>query len=425
MSNTMKGNSGMKNMRAVINDNLYIIIQTTVLIFVILSIPSVSYALIGTREGEAPQTFTLEDLNGVPFDVGALFGSKPLIIVFWELPISKSFIDYSMDELRFLNDYYDKHHDTTGLEVIAIYTPEEDGKVPEGEIERVKNLVKVNRIKFTVLVDTGFKIFREYGVIALPSTVMIDRAGKIKFIYPSFPLAGQPLFAEKIRSLIGLAPAEKEPEERTGQDSHSVRLYNYALQMYKKGLAEQALSPLRKSVELAPDLSLSHNLMGIILWKRGNFEGAIEEFKKAVTLDKNYVPAHFNYGVLLFESEKYPEAEGHFKEALALNTGMAEARYVLGILYKKTGRDAEAVSELSTALTLFESRKTASVYEIYAPSPFHRISTLYALSELYRKKGETGKALDVLQKAAGLALGLEIKNGKENLQRSRDLMVYE
>jgi len=425
MSNTIMGTSGMKNMRAVINANLCSLIQSAVLIFVVLSAPSVSYALIGTREGEAPQKFTLEDLNGVAVDGGAFFGSKPVVIVFWGLPISKSFIDYSMDELKFLNDFYEKHHDATGLEVIAIYTPEEDGRVPEDEIERVKNLVKVNKIKFTVLVDTGFKIFREYGVIALPSTVMVDRAGKIKFIYPSFPLAGQPLFAEKMRSLIGLDPAEKGPEERTGQDSHSVRLYNYALQMYKKGLPEQALSPLRKSVELAPDSSPTHNLMGIILWKRGNFEGAIEEFKKAVTLDKNYVPAHFNYGVLLFESEKYPEAEGHFKEALALNTGMAEAHYVLGLLYKKTGREGEAVSELSTALTLFENRTTASVYEIYAPSPFHRISTLYSLSELYRKRGETGKALDVLQKAADLALGLEITTGKENVQRSRDLMVYE
>jgi len=286
--------------------------------------------------------------------------------------------------------------------------------------------VKVNRIKFTILVDSGFRIFREYGVIALPSTVMVEKGGNIKFIYPSFPLAAQPLFAEEIRGLIGLAPltAKKETEKKEAQDSHSLRLYSYALQMYKKGLPEQALSPLRKSVELAPDFAPSHNLMGIILWKRGNFEDAIAEFNKAVTLDKTYVPAHFNYGVLLFESEKYGEAEGHFKEALSLNAEMAEAHYVLGLLYKKTGREEEAVKELGTALELFEKRKTASVYEIYAPSAFHRISTLYALSELYSKKGETGRALDVLQKAARLSLGLEIKTDKETL-RSRDLMLYE
>ncbi len=425
-------NKIMRNRRTKkIADRIYayssMLIQTVVLIALMLSIPSASSALIGIKEGEASPKFILEDLNGAPVDVGGLFGRKPVIIAFWELPISKSFIDYSMDVLKFLNDFYEQHHDATGLEVVGIYTPEDDGEVPGSEIERVKNLVKVNKIKFTILVDRGFVIFREYGVIALPSTVMIDKEGKIKFVYPSFPQAAQPVVSEQIRSLIGLAqaPAAKETEKKTGPDSHSVRLYNYALQMYEKGLPEQALSPLKKSVEMDADFPPAHNLMGIILWKLGNFEGAIGEFEKAVTLDKTYVPAHFNYGVLLFESEKSAEAERHFKETLSLNSDLAEAHYVLGLLYKKTDREEEAVRELDTALVLFEKRKTASAYEIYAPSAFHRISTLYTLSELYRKKGEAARALDVLQKAARLALGLEIKNEKENLHRSRDLMLYE
>jgi peroxiredoxin len=425
-------NKIMKNRRTIkmaVRTHAYLtmFIRTGILISVFLLMPSASSALIGAREGEAPIKFTLEDVNGTAIDVGGLFGRKPVIIVFWELPISKSFMDYSMDELRYLNDFYDKHHDSTGLDVIGIYTPEDQGEIPDSEIERVKNLVKVSRIKFTILIDRGFRIFREYGVIALPSTVMIDKSGKIKFIYPSFPMSAQPIFNEEIGSLIGLAPvrAEKEPEKKKGPDSHSVRLYNYALQMYKKGLLEQALSPLKKSIEMDADSPTSHNLMGIILWKRGNLEDSIGEFNKAVTLDKAYVPAHFNYGVLLFESEKYSEAERHFKEALSLNSSMAEAHYVLGLLYKKTNREEEAVGELGTALALFEKSKTASSYEIYAPSAFHRISSLYALSELYRKKGETGKALDVLQKAAQLAIGLDIRTEKENLQRSRDLMIYE
>ncbi|MEW6601167.1 MAG: redoxin domain-containing protein [Nitrospirota bacterium] len=415
------------NIHTEIYARLRIFVHAVIFSVVILSIPSDSCALIGTLEGEAPHPFTLEDLTGRTVESAALFGSKPVILVFWELPISKSFIDYSMDELRFLNDFYEKHHEATGLDVIGIYTPEEDGDVPAAEIDRVRDLVKVNRIKFTILVDRGFRVFREYGVIALPSTVMVDQSGKIRFIYPSFPLAAQPVFTKTIQNLIGIAPlrTEKEPEETAGQDSHSIRLYKYALQMYKKGLPEQALSPLKKSVELGHGFSPSHNLMGIILWKRGNFEGAVEEFNTAVTLDRTYVPAHFNYGVLLFESEKFAEAERHLKETLSLNSEMAEAHYVLGLLYKKTDREADAERELGAALTLFEKRKAVSAYEIYAPSAFHRISTLFALSELFRKKGENARAMEALQKAVSLALGLDIKTERETLHRSRDLMLYE
>lgn len=426
MNKNVIRNSGTQNVTACICSYLIMFMRTVVLISVVLTIPSVSSALIGIKEGEAPDKFTLQDLNGAEVDVGGLFGRRPVVIVFWELPISKSFIDYSMDELRFLNDFYEKHHDATGLEIIGIYTPEEEGDIPESEIERVKNLVKVNKIKFTILIDRGFTIFREYGVIALPSTVMVDKGGKIKFIYPSFPLAAQPLIAEELRMLTGLAQprAAREPAEK-GPDSHSIRLYNYALQMYKKGLLEQSLSPLKKSVELDADFPPSHNLMGIVLWKLGNFEGAVEEFNKALALDKAFVPAHFNYGILQFESEKYSEAERHFKEVLALNNGIAEAHCVLGFLYKKTNREEEAVSVFGTALALFEKRKTGPSYEIFAPAAFHRISTLYALSDLYIKKGDTGKALEVLQRAARLALGLEIKNEKESLHKGRDMMLYE
>jgi Tfp pilus assembly protein PilF/alkyl hydroperoxide reductase subunit AhpC len=384
-------------------------------------------ALIGVKEGDAPKEFVLNDLNGATVNVGDVIGKKPVILVFWELAMSKAFLDYSMDELRFLSGFYNIHHDTSGLEIFSIYTPEEDKEIPDSEIEKVKDLIKVNKIKFPVLIDSGFKIFREYGVIALPSTIMIDKTGKITFIYPSFPLAARPLFTEKINTLIGLAETveKKEAEKTKGKDSHSVRLYNYALQMYKHGLLEQALSPLKKSLELDPDLTSSHNLMGIVLWKRGNFEGSVEEFKHAIKLDNNNVPAQFNYGLLLFESEKYTEAEKHFRKVISLDDKLAEVHYVLGLLYKKTNREREAMEELGSALVLFEERKTASVYEIYSPAAYQRISALYALSELHGRKGEAEKALDLLQKAVKITLGLEMKSEQGHLYRSRDLMIYE
>ena len=385
-------------------------------------LPEYSSALIGIKEGDLPKQVILDDLKGTKVDVTKFFGSKPVILIFWKLTTNKEFLDYSMDELILLKNFHEQYHNKAGLEIFAIYTPEEDKDIPDTEIAMVQNMIKANKIPFPILIDRGFKIFKEYGVIALPSTIMIDKTGKIRFIYPSFPIAAQSLIAEQIMDLIGLAKVVREDEgvKTKRLDTTSNRFYQYALQMYKKGLLEQAASPLKKSIDIKPDYSWAHNLMGIIFSKRGNFEKSAEEFKFAIKLDKNNVPAHFNYGLLLFNSEKYNEAEQYFKTSITLNNAMAEAHYVLGLLYKKTKRHDEALNELKTALVLFEKKKTASIYE---PFTFHRISVLYALADLYALQGDDKKAFALLQQAVQITLGIEGK--PEHLHRSEELMMYE
>jgi tetratricopeptide (TPR) repeat protein len=324
-----------------------------------------------------------------------------------------------------MNAFYEKYHEKSGLEIFGIYTPVDDKDIPESELAKVQNLVKVNKIKFPVLIDKGFEMFREYGIIAMPTTVMVNKTGKIKFIYPSFPIAAQQLFTERIKELIGVADVaqKKEGEKEEGPDSHSNRLYHYALQMYKKGLMEQSLSPLKKSMDLNPEFTWSHNLMGIILWKMNNFEGSIKEFEYAIKIDRNNAPAHFNYGLLLYENEKYSEAEKHLHICIAIDNTMAEAHYVLGIIYNKVDKPDKAMKELKTSLALFKKRKSTSV--IIDSSAFHRISTLYALSDLYARNGDNIKAMNLLQEAMQVALGIENKTEEVHLLRSKELMVYE
>ena len=382
-------------------------------------------ALIGIKEGDIPKQIILDDINGKTVDVSKLFGKKPVIIVFWELTTDKSFLNYSLDELRFLNEFYEKYHAGKDLEIFGIFTPEEEKNITAKETAALENLIKMNRIKFPVLIDSGFEIFREYGVIALPSTVMIDKSGKIMFIYPSFPLAAQPVLSGKIEELIGIIKVKpkKEAMIMSGPDSRSARLYRYSLQMYKKGLTEQALSPLKKSMEMNPDSTWSHNLMGILLWKRGEIEGSINEFRRSIELNEKNTSAYFNYGFLLFENDKLDEAEQYLKTAVTLSNTMAEAHYTLGLLYRKKGMEIDALNEFRESLALFEERELNT--KIYDSSTFHRVSTLYALSELYSKRKEDRKALEMLQKAVKITLGLDRRQDTEKIHRSEDLMIYE
>lgn len=401
-----------------------IIISLFIIIFISAAAPYAD-ALIGLDEGDLPKKFELKDVNGAPVNVTEHFGRNPVVIVFWEKNMSRSFINYSLDVMRFMNEQYEKYHDSKGLEVFGIYTPEEAKAIPPTEYASVRSMVQMNNIRFPVLMDKDFRIFREYGVVALPSTIMINREGRIKFIYPSFPMAAKKIFAENIKELVGIATpaAMSAEEEERAAGTKAKRLYRYALQMYKKGLLEQALSPLKKSISLEPHAAMPHNMLGIILWKSGYFDAALEEFEKAIQIDRQNAYVHFNYGLLLYENKKTVEAEKQLDISMAMDADIPHTHYVLGLLYKQTGRTDEAIDMLMRAVSLYEAKdKEAYAYD---PDSFHRISAHYVLSEIYADKGDLKESLVHLRKAVKATIGIEGEESRKTVYRSEDLMIYE
>jgi tetratricopeptide (TPR) repeat protein len=327
----------------------------------------------------------------------------------------------------FLNDFHDKYHDKSGLKIFGIYTPEEESGIPDSEISKVKELISGNKIKFPILIDKGLKYFREYGIIALPSTIMVGKTGKIDFIYPSFPLTAGPVVSNQIKALVGVAAVEQKPKQVKSEisDAKSHRLYQYSLQMYKKGLQEQALSALNKFLSTKENHSWAHNLKGVILWHRGNSPAAIEAFKHAIAIDKN-IAAHLNYTILLFEQGKYKEAEKILVSSpLTQAEYQIRAHYLLGLLYRDTNKIDQAVDELELANSLFEVWILSAKEDTHFFTFFFRIPMLRDLSDMYRKKGNDKKAIEFLHKAVDLALGLEGQWETIPLNQRKGFMVYE
>ncbi|UCH79650.1 MAG: tetratricopeptide repeat protein [Nitrospiraceae bacterium] len=395
------------------------------IITVNLIVPSISCALIGLKEGDAPKEIILNDLENRRVTVSEFYGKKPVIIIFWEQPLSTAFLDYSMDALHFLSDYYEKYRDETGLEVFGVYTPVEDGEIPEEEIRKVRNLIKTNNITFPILIDQGFTFFQEFGVIALPTTVMVNTTGKVQFIYPSFPLAAHPLMAEQVKMLMGMAVPAKKEEAMKGPDSMSGRLYHYALQMYKKGLAEQSLSPLKKSLELDPDMTMSHNLLGVALWKSGKSDQAREAFAKAIELDRNNMAAHLNHCVLLYEQEHYADVENTLKSLSVADAPLkVRMHYLLGLVYWNTTRIDESIQELEEAINILDtlgSEESRSV--LFSDS--YRIYLLRDLASLYSIKNNQDKTIELLKRAVQVSLDLEGASDTIPLHERKDMMLYE
>lgn len=120
----------------------------------------------------APTTFaanqspdvTMFALDGKPFTIGSLKGHVVLLDFWasWCAPCRKSFP--FLDELQ-------KVHGTSGLTVIGL-TLEEDDDAVTGFLESVP-------VKFTIARDKSEKAGEAFGVVAMPTTFLIDRDGRV------------------------------------------------------------------------------------------------------------------------------------------------------------------------------------------------------------------------------------------------------
>lgn len=104
---------------------------------------------------------TLEDLKG-----------KVVLIEFW------TFGCYNCtNTLPYLKSWYEKYKGVD-FEIIGIHCPEFDN---ERNFDNVKSSVEKLGIKYPVLTDNEFSIWKDYDVHAWPTIYLIDKNGEIRY----------------------------------------------------------------------------------------------------------------------------------------------------------------------------------------------------------------------------------------------------
>ena len=81
-------------------------------------------------------------------------------------------------------------------------------------------------------------------------------------------------------------------------------LHLHAVALLRKGNISEAISQLKKAIELKPDYADAHNTLGVALQKKGNTSEAISHYKRAVALNPDYAQAHSNLKIALLKLVK-------------------------------------------------------------------------------------------------------------------------
>jgi peroxiredoxin len=149
-------------------------------------IASTAFAASGDASGPAPG-FTLTALSG---QQGALSQYKGQVVMvnFWA-----TWCGPCQQEMPLLDQMYKKYK-PAGFTLIGVNV--------DKEAPAVKELLARKPVSFPVLLDPANQVSKSYHVDEMPSSVIIDRKGEIRYIHRGYRPGDENEYQDRIRQLI-------------------------------------------------------------------------------------------------------------------------------------------------------------------------------------------------------------------------------
>lgn len=136
--------------------------------------------------GPAPD-FTLHSLSGPNLRLQEQRG-QVVMLNFWA-----SWCGPCREEMPLLDHLYEKYH-ASGFQLLGVNVDDD-----------VRNATGVSTklgLHFPVLLDTQKKVSRLYDLSTMPSTVLIDRDGRVRYVHRGYKDGYERTYEEQIRELL-------------------------------------------------------------------------------------------------------------------------------------------------------------------------------------------------------------------------------
>lgn len=147
--------------------------------------------------------------------------------------------------------------------------------------------------------------------------------------------------------------------EPNGEGGHSV----YALFLGNMGRHQEAVSELKKDLELDPLSVLSRWNLGCEYWVGAEFGPATEQFEKILEIAPNSPDEHQGLGIVYTLQRRYAEAIPELQKAVTISPDNAWFRASLGYVYAAEGNQ-QAAQQVLADLKQLSKRKYVSPYLI-------------------------------------------------------------
>jgi Tfp pilus assembly protein PilF/thiol-disulfide isomerase/thioredoxin len=335
--------------------------------------PPISAAFKRVVRGQNPPAFSAEDIEGREWKSSDLLGKKVTVVVFWATwsPRSREILadlDALADELG-----------EESFQVVAINAEHEN--ITDRDRASIREVVQEIGLSAVILLDRGLAAYSDYGVMALPSSLVVDERGIVTFDLAGWPTTMRSDLSDAVRKTLGLPTSvELRPPEQYKPKDGALMYYNFGRRLMEKGQEEKAEAQLLEAVRRDMDFVKPRLVLGIFFKKSGRLDEARAQFEKVKELDPANSEVGYQAAVVSLRAERFAEAEvlfgelweefpereefalglalahryqGHAEEdgkvrALAVNLLAAEPR-----VHYEFGAVAESQGDLETAAALY------------------------------------------------------------------------
>jgi Flp pilus assembly protein TadD len=145
-----------------------------------------------------------------------------------------------------------------------------------------------------------------------------------------------------------------------------------------QGKTDEAITHLRKAIEIYPAYLMARNDLGTQLLAQGKLAEAAEELQKAMKIDPKAFNPKLNLGIVLVQQRNFSEAAAVLRDAIVLNSAAPSARLYNGLAL-------EGLNDLKASEKEFKAAHDlgGNTYAL----------ALYHLGHLYLNRGDRKQAI--------------------------------
>jgi tetratricopeptide (TPR) repeat protein len=279
--------------------------------------PKAAAAFKNVQAGTEAPAFKLADLSGNEVSLDSFKGDNAVLVVFWATWSARS-LDELRDVQKLVAEYGPK-----GLKAVAVNVEHEHAT--DDDLRMIREKSASLHLTYPVLLDKGLDTFRNYGVVAVPSTGVLSRGNLLRDSFNGYPSFVYLELKGQVEELLGLKPKETAVAAKADTSHKPTRAallnYNLGRRLYAFGMGDKAEPKLRAAAAADPKWAAPNVLLGEVL----------------LSLSRK-------------DPGKVAEAKAAFEAAVASEEGNVVARTGLGRVYWLSGQGTEAEREVDAAL---------------------------------------------------------------------------
>lgn len=269
----------------------------------------------------------LNDLDGKPVDTVA-FAGNPSVWIFVSAGQASS--------EKALADVQAALDSLVGVRIGAAAFTADAVQVPY-----FRQLCTRARLRIPVLLDPDREVYGRLGIIVLPTTLLIDKEGKLAQVLSGYDLTYPRSIQAHLAYLAGRVSADElkrrlatSQPETDARRERAERLCRSADILVRRGMNAEALAELQRAIEADPTCATASLRMADLHAAAGDLPRAEKMIAEVQSREPNNRQARLSLGTLRFRQGRFPEAEKLLKEALVLNPDPAHTHYWLARVYE-------------------------------------------------------------------------------------------